>query len=333
MPRLRRVDCHSPGITRRRCGRGFTYLEQGKRISDPARLARIGALTIPPAWADVWICSDELGHLQAVGIDAAGRKQYLYHPRWRERRDQEKFDRMLAFARSLPTLRAVTAGQISGDGLTRERVLACAVRLLDQGLMRIGGEEYADEDGGYGLATLEKRHVMIENGSVMFDYAGKGGTRLVQSFTDPEVGEIVRALKRRRGGGPSLLAYKNAHWVIVRSDDINAHIKETAGAEFSAKDFRTWHATVLAAIALAESEPGTSKAGRERAIVHAIEQAAERLGNTPAVCRASYVDPRLIDRFRANATIAAALTRIGRRDRSKPATRQKIERAVVALLD
>jgi DNA topoisomerase-1 len=333
VPRLRRVDCHSPGITRRRCGRGFIYLERGKRISDPGKLARIRALTIPPAWADVWVCSDEVGHLQAVGTDAAGRKQYLYHVRWRERRDQEKFDRMLAFARSLATLRVVTAEQISGEGLTRERVLACAVRLLDQGLMRIGGEEYADEDGGYGLATLEQRHVRIENGAVLFDYAGKGGKHLVQSFTDPEVHEIVGALKRRRGGGPSLLAYKNAHWVTVRSDDINAHLKEIAGAEFSAKDFRTWHATVLAAIALAESPPGMSKAGRERAIVDAIEQAAERLGNTPAVCRASYIDPRLFERFRANDTIARAVDRIGRSDRSKPATRQKIERAVVALLD
>jgi hypothetical protein len=155
----------------------------------------------------------------------------------------------------------------------------------------------------------------------------------VQSFTDPEVQEILRALKRRRAGGPSLLAYKDSHWALVRSADINAHIKEIAGAEFSAKDFRTWHATGFAAIALAESPPATSKAGRERAIVHATEQAAERLGNTPAVSRASYIDPRLIDRFRANATIARTLARIGRSDRSKPATRQKIERAVVALLD
>lgn len=333
MPRLRRVDCHSPGITRRRCGRGFSHLERGKRISDPAKLARIQALSIPPAWTGVWICCDERGHLQAVGIDAAGRKQYLYHPRWRERRDQEKFDHMLTFARSLPVLRAVTAEQINGDGLTRERVLACAVRLLDEGLFRIGGEEYADEKGGYGLATMEQRHVRVENGAVVFDYAGKGGKQLVQSFSDPQVREIVKALKRRRAGGPSLLAYKHSRWAVVHSADINAHIKEIAGDEFSAKDFRTWHATVVAAIALAESPPETSKAGRERAIIHAAEQAAERLGNTPAVCRASYIDPRVIDRFRTDVTIARTLARIGRSDRSKPATRQKIERAVVALLD
>ena len=333
MPRLRRVDCHSPGITRRRWGRGFSYLDQGKRISDPARLARIRALTIPPAWAEVWICFDELGHLQAVGTDAAGRKQYLYHPRWRERRDQVKFDRMLAFARSLPTLRAVTAEQISGDDLTRERVLACAVRLLDQGLMRIGGEEYADEDGGYGLATLEKRHVRIENGAVMFDYAGKGGTQLVQSFTD--------RIYTRSYGPSSAVEAAARHYSPTRTPTGSPSVRTTSTptSRRSPVPSSAPRTSVpgtrpcSTAIALAEATPGTSKAGTKRAIVDAVEQAAERLGNTPAVCRASYIDPRLIERFQAKATIAGALARIGRSDRNKPATRQKIERAVIALLN
>ena len=332
MPRLCRVDCHSPGITRRRCGRGFTYLEREKRISDPTKRARIQALTIPPAWSDVWICSDELGHLQAVGTDAAGRKQYLYHPRWRERRDREKFDRMLAFARALPAIREVTARQISGDGLTRgarARVRRAPARPGSDADRRRGirrrGRRLRARDAGKATRQDRERHcharlrrqgrqapdaVLHRLGGVR-DHSGR---------------------KRRRGGGSSLLAYENARWVTVRSEDINTHLKEIAGVEFSAKDFRTWHATVLAAIALAESPPGTSKAGRERAIVHAIEQAAERLGNTPAVCRASYVDPRLIERFRANDTIAGTLARIGRSDRSRSATRQKIERAVASLL-
>jgi DNA topoisomerase IB len=296
-------------------------------------LERIRGLAIPPAWTDVWICADELGHLQAVGIDAAGRKQYLYHARWRARRDQEKFDRMLAFARSLPPLRAVIADQLKLDGLARERVLACAVRLLDQGLFRIGSEAYADESGGYGLATLERRHASIRNGTVRFEYVGKGGKHLVQVSHDPEVREIVRDLKRRRGGGAALLAYKTSRWTDVRSVDINTHIKAIAGPQFSAKDFRTWHATVLAAVALAEGPAPTSKAARERAIRAAAEQAAERLGNTATVCRASYIDPRVVDRYRENATIAEAIARVGRSDRNRPAVQKQLERAVLDLLD
>ena len=333
VPRLRRVDRHQPGITRRRQGRGFTYLEGGRRITDAATLERIRELTIPPAWADVWICSDEHGHLQAVGTDTAGRTQYLYHPRWRERRDHEKYRRMIRFARALPRLRERTTTAIRTDGLTKERVLACAVRLLDQGMLRIGGEEYADENGGVGLATLERRHVRIDDGAVVFDYPGKSGKQQLHSFTDPAVREILAALKRRRGPDPTLLAYRGARWVAVRSDEINAYIKATAGDEFSAKDFRTWHATVFAAVALAESPPAASRAARERAIVGAVAETAERLGNTPAVCRASYIDPRVIERYRAGETIASTLARLGRRDRQAPKTRQRLELAVIRLLE
>jgi DNA topoisomerase-1 len=335
MPRLRRADCSQPGLTRRRRGRGFEYLDaDGRRIEDREVLERIRALAIPPAWEDVWICPDVLGHLQAVGEDAAGRRQYLYHPRWRERRDQQKFDEMLTFARALPELRAAAAEHLGAKGLTRERVLACAVRLLDRGFFRVGGEAYA-ETGSYGLATMQKRHVTLgEDGLLVFDYTAKGGKRRLQAVVDPEVYEVVAELKRRRSGD-ELLAYKNGRWVDVRSSDINSFIKDQTGSEFSAKDFRTWHATVLAAVALAVSEQAaTTKTARKRAVSRAVQEVAHYLGNTPAVCRASYIDPRVFDRYRAGVTIAPALGALGELvDEQAPATQGAIEEAVIAVLD
>jgi len=241
--RLRRADCSSPGIVRRRRGRGFEYLDpDGGRVDDAETLERIRALVIPPAWTDVWICLDPDGHLQAVGTDAAGRRQYRYHERWRQRRDQQKFDEMLSFAHALPRLRETAAHDLRGDGPRRE--LACAVRLLDRGFFRVGGEEYADGNGSYGLATLEKRHVELAgDGALVFDYPAKSGKRRLQAVLDPEVYEVVAALRRRRG----------QRLFAIRSADINAYIKDAAGGDFSAKDFRTWHATVLAAVALAVS--------------------------------------------------------------------------------
>ena len=309
--RIRRADCGAPGISRRRRGRGFEYLDvRGRRIDDRDAVDRIRSLAIPPAWSDVWICTDPNGHLQAVGVDAAGRRQYRYHPRWRERRDQEKFEQMLAFARALPKLRAQADADMRGRG--RRRELGCAVRLLDRGFFRIGGEEYADERGGYGLATLERRHVELAGkGVVIFDYVAKSGKRRIQEVVDRDVYRIVGSLMRRPG----------ERLFSIRSDDINAYIKEHAG-DFSAKDFRTWHATVLAALALAVSEGATSPTARKRAISRAIAEVAHYLGNTPAVCRASYIDPRVFDRYRAGATIAAAVD----------GSRAEIERAVLDLL-
>jgi DNA topoisomerase-1 len=293
MGRLRRSDCTSPGISRRRRGRGFEYLDtDGRHITDAATLERIRALALPPAWNNVWICSDPQGHLQAVGSDAAGRRQYRYHDRWRERRDQEKFDEMIAFARALPRLRERAALDLRGHGKTRE--LACAVRLLDRGFFRVGGEEYAEGNGSYGLATLEPRHVELAgDGVLVFDYPAKSGKRRVQAVVDPEVYEFVAALKRRRRG--TLLG--------VRSPDINAYIKEHTGGDFSAKDFRTWHATVLAAVALGVSGRAATKTGRQRAITRAVAEVAHYLGNTPAVARASYIDPRVFDAYRAGLVI------------------------------
>jgi DNA topoisomerase-1 len=316
MPRLRRADCSGAGIRRRRRGKGFEYLDQdGARLTDEETIARIRDLAIPPAWEDVWICPFPMGHIQATGLDARGRKQYRYHDKWRERRDQEKFDEMIDFARSLPGMRRRVSSDLDTEGMTRERVLACAVRLLDRGFFRVGGEDYAVENESYGLATIHKRHVRLLDGcTLLFDYPAKSGQRRVQSIVDGEVSEIVSELKRRRGGSPELLAFRDGRrWRDLRSADINAYVKEVTGGDFSAKDFRTWNATVLAAVALAVSGPAAqgSKTARKRAINRAVKEVAGYLGNTPAVARASYIDPRVFDRFEGGLTIGGVLTDLG----------------------
>jgi DNA topoisomerase I len=319
-----------------RRGRGFSYqAEDGTPLSDPEVMDRIRALAIPPAWQDVWICVDPLGHLQATGIDAADRKQYLYHELWRERRDQAKFERMIRFARALPRLRRQLTRELEESEPTRERVLAGAVRLLDVGLFRIGGEQYADDDSGVGLATLSKQHVSFPDQTVEFDYPAKGGVRRVHAVHDPASVELIRVLARRRSGPPELLAYRNGRrWVEVHSDDINAYLKQLVGDEFSPKDFRTWNATVLAAVALATGGVGANtKTARKRSITEAVSGVAAVLGNTPAVARRAYIDPRVVDRYQAGWTIAAALRRIDDLETVDERTRAKIERAVLDLLE
>jgi DNA topoisomerase I len=337
MVRTRRVDCSAPGIRRLRRGRGFSYVGvDGEPVRDPELLARIRGLVIPPAWRDVWICPIPNGHLQAVGTDAAGRRQYLYHEAWRTRRDQEKFDNMLEFGRALPGLRERVAVHLDQRGLTRDRVLACATRLLDRGFFRMGSEGYAEQNQTYGLATIHKRHVRLDGGVIAFDYVTKGGKRRLQSVLDPQVRAVVAALLRRRGGGPELLAYKRGReWVDVRSEDINAYIKEQTGGDFTAKDFRTWTATVLAAVALASSFPvARSRTRRTRAIRRAVEEVAQYLGNTPAVCRASYIDPRVFDRYRSGLTVAAALEQLGQvEELGEPAHQGGVEAAVLDLIE
>jgi DNA topoisomerase-1 len=337
MVRTRRVDCSGPGIRRLRRGRGFAYTGvDGQPVGDPEVLARIRALVIPPAWRDVWICPIPNGHLQAVGTDAAGRRQYLYHRAWRTRRDQEKFDHMLEFARALPGLRRRVAADLAEEGLTRERVLACATRLLDRGFFRMGSEGYAEQNQTYGLATIHQRHVRLHGDVIAFDYVTKGGKRRLQSVLDPEAREVVAALLRRRGGGPELLAFRRGGaWVDVRSEDVNAYIKERTGGDFTAKDFRTWAATVLAAVALASSFPvARSRTARTRAVRRAVQEVAQYLGNTPAVCRASYIDPRLFDRYRSGLTVAAALERLGEvEEPGEPAHQGAIEAAVLDLIE
>jgi DNA topoisomerase IB len=332
--RLRRADCSGPGLRRVRRGRAFGYVDaDGERIDEPEVLQRIQELAIPPAWQEVWICPYPGGHIQATGTDAAGRKQYLYHPRWRARQDQLKFDDMVVFARALPDLRDHVETALEAGGMGRERVLACAVRLLDRGFFRVGGEDYAVTNNSYGLATMLKRHVALRDDVLVFDYPAKSGKRQVRAVIDPLVADVVARLKKRSGGGPELLAYKDGRrWVDVRSEDINEYLKATTGEDVSAKDFRTWGATVLAAMALAVSgEVAATKTGRKRAITRAVKEVAHYLGNTPAVARASYIDPRVFDRYRDGKTIAHALP-LAAEDGDAPAIQGPIEEAVLDLI-
>ncbi|MGH2980834.1 MAG: DNA topoisomerase IB [Solirubrobacterales bacterium] len=273
MPRLRRIDCTGPGIRRVKRGRGFSYEEDdGTRVSEPEVIERIAELAIPPVWTEVWICPEANGHIQATGIDDAGRKQYLYHQRWREHRDRRKFGRMLEFAARLPDMRQQLDEDLGLRGMQERRVLACVAKLLDLGFFRVGGERYAEENESYGLATMRRKHVEVKGDTVLFD--------------------------------------------------------------FTAKDFRTWNATVLAAVAVAEEAEGEmSKTARKWVVKRAVEEVAEYLNNTPAVCRSAYIDPRVFDRFDSGETIHASLKRIkGGTDSGQFADREAIERAVRRLL-
>ena len=272
-------------------------------------IERIRELAIPPAWGEVWICPYPMGHIQATGTDAAGRKQYRYHDRWRERRDREKFESMEEFARALPRLRERVEKDLALEGMPAERVLACATRLLDLGFFRIGSEDYAEENDTYGIATMQKRHVTVNGerwSSTTRPRAGSGGCRPSTTRSWPRWWSRAQAPARRRD---ELLAYKEGRrWADIKSPDINAYVKEATGGDFSAKDFRTWSATVLAAVALAVSGPAArTKTSRKRAKSRAIKEVARYLGNTPAVCRASYIDPRVFDRFDGGLTIGGVL--------------------------
>jgi DNA topoisomerase I len=338
MPRVHRVEPTAAGWTRRRRGRGFGYADaSGRPIDDVDALARIRSLAIPPAWTDVWICPDPWGHIQATGLDAADRRQYLYHPRWREWRDRLKFRRMHDFARVLPVVRETVAEHLELPGLPREKALATAIRLLDRGYFRIGSESYAEHNGSYGLATLRKEHVRIDEDGVRFAFPAKGGKRRVVLVRDRQIEPVVRELKARRSGGPELLAYREGRaWRDVRSSDVNDYLKEATGGRFTAKDFRTWHATVLAAVALsARTDVGPSGSSRKRAMSSAIGEVAEFLGNTPTVCRRSYVDPRVLDRYFEGATIAPILAALSSRgdDLIDPGVQSQIEEAVLDLVD
>lgn len=313
MPRLRRSDLTAPGIRRVGAGKGFYYRDaEGEKVADEATLERIEALVLPPAWKDVWISPHPNGHVQATGTDAAGRKQYRYHDTWREQRDHEKFDRVLEFASRLPRLRATLLEHLRQDGLPRDRALACAVRLLDLGFFRLGSEDYAEENETYGVATLEQRHVKVEDEQVVFDYAGKGGKRRVQVIADDEVVDVIERLKKRRGAKNRLLAFKDGgRWCELRPADVNEYLKAHAG-DCSAKDFRTWNGTVLAALGVAvKAGDELTDRARDQAVVDTVKEVAYFLGNTPAVARASYVDPRVFERFDDGWTIAARVQELG----------------------
>jgi DNA topoisomerase IB len=271
-----------------------------------------------------------MGHIQATGRDAAGRKQYRYHDRWEQRRAAQKFEAVREFARSLPPLRRAVARDLALEGMPRERALACAVRLLDLGFFRVGGEEYAETNESYGVATIRREHVSVGDGEMVFDFPAKSGQRRVQSVRDRDAIEAVEAMRRRRSGPEDLLAFReDGAWRDVRSADVNAYIQEQIGEGFSAKDFRTWHGTVLAAAALAGEPAPRSAAAARRTIAAAVERVADALGNTPAVCRRSYVDPRVFDRYRDGVTIEAPP---GRGGELTLRARSRLERSVLELV-
>jgi DNA topoisomerase-1 len=341
VPRIRRVNCLDPGLTRRRFGRGFGYVDTaGRVVRDEVVLARVRSLAIPPAWTDVWICTYANGHLQAVGTDAKGRRQYLYHEAWRERQDRRKFDRMLEFGALLPKLRHHCQEALSDSGLDGDRVVAGAVGLIDLGLFRIGSPAYTRDNGTFGLCTIERRHVRVNEGRARFDFPAKGGKRWNVEVDRPDLVALLSELKAKRGTGPRLLVVPSpAGWRPVNPADVNEFIKAAVGEEFSAKDFRTWNATVVAAAALSLNDPETKKKASARAtailVNQAMNQVASTLGNTPAVARRSYVDPRVVDRFIEGRTIGTALARLdlpeGHDVRTGPG-REMVEEAVLALL-
>ena len=293
---LRYTSDDRPGIRRRKRGRSFQYIDpDGRTISDPDERARINALAIPPAWTDVWICPSPNGHLQATGRDARGRKQYRYHPRWREVRDEIKYGRMIAFGEALPKIRRRVDRDIARRSLSKPRVVATVVRLLDETSIRVGNDEYARENNSFGLTTMRKRHVDVEGSRIMFRFRGKGGKLSDVDVRDPRV---ARVLRRCEGlPGQHLFQYIDDDGDVqdVDSDDVNDYLREVTGENFTAKDFRTWSGTVLAAWALEELGEAGSPTQAKRQVVRAVESVAKELGNTPAVSRSSYVHPQVIE--------------------------------------
>ncbi len=325
---------HGPGYRRRRAGRGFAYFDVDGTLIKDDRLDRLRGLVLPPAWRDVWICPWPNGHIQATGVDAAGRRQYRYHDAWRARRDSEKHERVLVIARQLPDVRDAVNAAIRTRGLNRERVLATAIRLLDLGAFRVGSEQYAEENGTFGLATLRREHVHVRGERTFFSYTAKGSIEREVEITDRPTATVVRQLlERPADAGGDLLAYQldDGSYRDVTSSEINAYLKEISEAEITAKDFRTWTATVLMAAALAEAPPPVSKTARKKVISAAYRQVSEQLGNTPAVCKASYVDPRVVDRFEHGETVAHVLRTADEAEADRD-TQKVLEAAVCQLL-
>jgi DNA topoisomerase IB len=321
-----------PGITRRRRGRGFSYYGvDGRRLIEPADVARIEELVIPPAWKKVWIAPHPNSHIQAFGFDAAGRRQYLYHPAWQEERAEEKFDRVLEMSKVLPAWRLHIAKDLDGRGRTRDRVMALALHLLDRGYFRAGGEQYAEENDSYGLATLLCEHVSFRADAVVFDYPAKSGVRRTLELEDADVARAVRALLRGRQRSERLLVCQDGTKLCeIRADDLNAQFKSLVGEDYSVKDLRTWHGTVLAAAAFADAKPAESQRISRREQASVMRRVSEALGNTPAVARASYIDPRVVTGYEQGMTIAAAARKaaMGSPERAQ----EKLEKATRSLI-
>jgi DNA topoisomerase-1 len=329
---LRYVCDASPGIRRLRAGNGFSYVSpDGQHVAEEQTLARIRRLAIPPAWRDVWICPSANGHIQAVGRDARGRKQYRYHSRWREVRDDNKYGRLIAFARALPKIRARVRRDAAKPGLPREKVLAAVVQLLEKTLIRVGNDEYAKHNGSYGLTTLKNRHARVRSGKIRFQFRGKSGVVHAVEINDPRLAKIVKNCQDLPGA--ELLQYLDDEGVVrdIGSADVNDYLREISGEPFTAKDFRTWAGTVLAAQALQEFHAFDSQAQAKRNVVRAIENVAERLGNTKAVCRKCYVHPEVLNAYLDGSLVATLEQRAARLARSIGRLTAQ-EAAVLALL-
>jgi DNA topoisomerase-1 len=330
---LRYVTDERPGITRKKQGEGFAYLDPaGKPVKDSATLARIRSLVIPPAWTDVWICPHDNGHLQVTGRDARHRKQYRYHPRWTEVRDEAKYGKLIAFARKLPTIRKRVDKDLARRGLPREKVLAAVVRLLETTLIRVGNDDYARNNNSYGLTTMRDKHAKVRGGRIRFEFRGKSGVEHEIDLHDARLARIVR--KTQELPGEELFQYLDADEQVhdIGSSDVNDYLREIAGDDFTAKDFRTWAGTVLAAQALQEFEDFDSNAAAKRNVTHAIESVAGRLGNTKAVCRKCYIHPAVIDAYLDHTLVETLKQRTERELREKLGSLSGEEAAVLALL-
>ena len=330
---LRYVSDARPGITRRNAGKSFRYLlPDGKPVRDVESLRRIRSLAIPPAWRDVWICPVESGHIQATGRDVRGRKQYRYHPRWREVRDESKYSRMLAFGKKMPAIRRRVARDLRRRGMPREKVLAAVVRLLETTLIRVGNDEYAQHNKSYGLTTLRNRHAKVRGGRVTFEFVGKSAKSHSIDLLDAQVARLVRHCQDLPG--QELFGYIDETGAVcdVTSEDVNAYLREIAGVEFTAKDFRTWAGTVLAAIALRDFEDFTSSREAKRNISKAIEAVAKMLGNTPAICRSCYIHPAVLESYLEGQTIATLMQSADRQLASSLKKLRPEEAAVMMLL-
>jgi DNA topoisomerase-1 len=326
------VSDDNPGIRRLRGGSGFIYKAGRKKVSEVDTLKRIKALAIPPAWTDVWICPKASGHIQATGRDAKGRKQYRYHQRFREVRESTKFHHMLAFASSLPAIRAKVKAHLALRGLPREKVLASVVHLLESTLIRVGSDEYARSNRSYGLTTLRNRHVEVNGSALRFLFRGKSGKLWNLSLRDRRIAKVIRACQELPG--QELFAYRDEAGETrdVTSSDVNAYLREISGGDITAKDFRTWHGTVLAAMALQEFEKFDSRAGAKRNIRTAIESVAARLGNTPTICRKCYIHPEIFASYAEGTLLLAIKKQVEAELRDDLATLRPEEAAVLTLL-
>lgn len=330
---LRYASDDKPGITRRARGASFVYRSpNGSPVRDKETLGRIRSLAIPPAWTEVWICPQENGHIQATGRDARRRKQYRYHPRWHEVRDENKYERVMAFGAALPRIRRRVNADLRKRGMSRDKVMATIMRLLETTLIRVGNDEYAQQNGSFGLTTLHNKHVKVRGGQITFEFKGKSGVLHQIDVREPKLAKLVRRCQELPG--QDLFCYLDADGRVhdVTSDDVNAYLREIAGDDFSAKDFRTWAGTILAAVALREFEEFNSERQAKQYLLRAVESVARMLGNTPAVCRRCYVHPAVLDSYMSGQTIATLQKSADQRLSGSLAKLRPEEAAVMMLL-